>query len=62
MKLFIAVMFLCQNGTCGFLQSEEFFYSEKECQVVLQSGMADLKARGVVVQGACLDIDTKRGS
>lgn len=62
MKIFVAIMFLCQNGVCGFLQSEDFYYSEKECQVVLQSGMKDVKETGAMVQGICIDIDTKKSS
>lgn len=62
MKIFIAIMFICQGGTCGFLQSEDFYYSEKECLAVLQSGMNDAKQTTNAVQGICIDVDLKKSS
>jgi hypothetical protein len=59
MKIFIAVIFACQQGTCQFMQSEDVYFTEKECNVVLASGINDAKQYGFLAQGVCLEINTR---
>jgi hypothetical protein len=59
MKIFIAVIFACQQGTCQFMQSEDVFFSEKECEAMLTAGINNAKQYRFLAQGVCLEINTR---
>jgi hypothetical protein len=58
MKLFLAVIFFCNNGQCYFWKSSELFFNIANCEKVLEAASAALDAQGNKNQGVCLPITT----
>jgi hypothetical protein len=53
---FISVIFLCLEGTCGFIHTKELFYSEAECTTTTVQAVQELIANGAKADGICLRI------
>jgi hypothetical protein len=53
---FISVIFLCLEGTCGFIHTKELFYSEAECTETTVQTVHELIASGAKADGICIRI------
>jgi hypothetical protein len=59
MSFFLAVLFVCAADGCVFLQSNEKYFSEKECMDVVTSTVDELKKEVPLVNGGCIHVDTR---
>lgn len=62
MKLFLAVVFFCNNGQCAFWQSKDLFYDKEKCQMIVTVVQERLSAQNVESQGSCLAINTRNNT
>lgn len=53
---FISVIFLCLEGTCGFIHAKELFYLEAECTAVTVQTVHELISTGATADGVCIRI------
>ena len=66
--LFVPILWVCINGNCEFMQSEQHYTRESECkrQVDIQKTkirkMAkEAKSQVEVLEGTCISISIQRG-
>jgi hypothetical protein len=57
MKLFIAIIFFCQNEQCAFWKGDKVTYSEKECRTYLAQSIEQFPNFPVLV-GTCVSVPT----
>jgi hypothetical protein len=55
MKIFIAVLFFCQNGDCAFWKGTDIHYSVESCAKALEIVQEAAKDMPVAV-GTCLPV------
>jgi hypothetical protein len=57
MNIFVSVIFVCMNGTCGFLYSKEVFYNLAKCEATTRATMAELENNGAeTAEGTCVPV------
>jgi hypothetical protein len=54
--IFISIIYLCLEGTCGFIHTKELFYSEAECTAVTVQAVHELISTGATADGICLRV------
>lgn len=53
---FVAVLFICGNGSCVFWKADEHFDNVGKCQSFVAARMDDLEASTDMLAGACLQV------
>lgn len=56
MKIFLAVLFVCNNDACEFVQNSTVFYQESDCRHSVQTLEIALRLRPEIyaVRGTCV--------
>jgi len=60
MNFFMAVVFFCTPGDCGFWKSDQIFDTKVECEKTLTEALDVLEANSEMAAGACLKIRMAR--
>lgn len=68
MIIFIPVLFICVNASCEFMQATRYESTEKECRSSIETQKQHMRnltkeaGQGSieVLEGTCIDIDTRK--
>ena len=66
--LFVPILWVCINGNCEFMKTEQHYTRESECRQMVENQKAKIKklARSAksqveVLEGTCVSVSIQRG-
>lgn len=57
MNIFVSVIFVCMNGSCGFMYSKDVFYNKAKCEETTKGALVELQENGAeMAEGMCVPV------